>query len=778
MASSSPFTDFPNGLRDFNDYISPQNSLNAQLTGSVADIGRLVISAQMDFNLKEIICSLLAGRGLKLPNIQICISLNLKELLGGLVGQVQQLLFDALNKLDQAFDRFLDHLKLDEVLGRINSVLAEVTNIANMINFCSAPLNPIQIPNVLENAMESFLGAGRDIINAIGSIIPDQIGGCLIDGQFNANIWNGGIMKKIADNIDDLDSIADTLIADIDSVVTQIDDLIDRESRVTGTYDNGGSDLAESPRSTWDGVGALYNAQDEGIQGAVRNGSGIWAAYQQLGSYQVVDSDGRVYNNIFELFLEDDLMRILRRTPNPTPEIAEQQPVYNYCGEVIGFTKVVSQDDPDTSVGKVPDVIQDPGYNAGGLPTNPINEAIAAEAATGGGTVVNEVNNIYNLDGSVLFVADLDGLLNSGSVEGQLVYREDLGVTYVNNGGTSGTIADYNVIGGGSGTSLGSFLEEVNNGTGSGHLVRNGGNAFYRSIQGTSNQITVVNGSGVTGNPVISITNNPIIPGNSAMVVPKGNTAERATTIEGAIRYNTSLGTFEGYQSGSWQSFATGAGSVVNGANLGGGAYEVYKQNNGGVLEFRTFAVSGAISFTVGSDLITVGDLLTASNVGAGSQVFKQRNVNDFQFRTLTAGSGVTLTQNVDTIEISSSGSGTSYTGTTTTNSATAAEVLFSGLRRTPGSNKVWFFEITAVANRQSSSDATAIRLEGIIDNTGGAVTIVGTAGNKTIYNSTAATSNYDLLVDVVSGTQFRVRVQGDTGHTVDWTVRYEFIEA
>src|SRR6056297_359490 len=148
------FTDFPNGLGGAADYLSANNSTRAELTGSVADIGRLVVSAELDFNLKEIICSLLAGRGLKLPNIQICISLNLKELLGTIFGQVQQVLYDALASLDAAFDRFLDHLKLDEVLGRINNVLGEVTQIANMINFCSAPLDPIQIPNVLENAMD------------------------------------------------------------------------------------------------------------------------------------------------------------------------------------------------------------------------------------------------------------------------------------------------------------------------------------------------------------------------------------------------------------------------------------------------------------------------------------------------------------------------------------------------------------------------------------------------------------------------------------------------
>jgi len=395
------FTDFPNGLTDATQYLSSQNSLNAQLSGSAADIGRFVVSAELDSSLKEIICSLLAGRGLKLPNIQICISLNLKQLLGAGISSMQQTLYDALSSLDSAMDSFLDHTKLDSVLGRVNNVLAEVTNIANMINFCSSPVDPVQIPNVLENAMETFLGAGKSLIDRIGTIVPDEIGGCLIDGAFNTGVWQSGIMKSIADNYNNVingtasESFVNSIIVEAESIANDLNDLIDRENNVQTSYNNGGSDLAEQPRSTNTGIGVLFNANDEGISGAVAGGSSLWASYQQLGSYQVEDNDGNVYNNIFELFVDDDLMRILRRTPDPTPEVSERQPVYNYCGEVIGFTKVVSQEDQNTSVGSVPENIDQPGYNAGGLPTNPTTTAQAeAEAAETGQPVTVEITNV------------------------------------------------------------------------------------------------------------------------------------------------------------------------------------------------------------------------------------------------------------------------------------------------------------------------------------------------------------------------------------------------
>jgi hypothetical protein len=84
------------------------------------------------------------------------------------------------------------------------------------------------------------------------------------------------------------------------------------------------------------------------------------------------------------------------------------------------------------------------------------------------------------------------------------------------------------------------------------------------TILGTSNQIDVANGNGV-GNPTISITSNPVLPGQAGVVVPAGNTAARAAVpSNGTIRYNTDNANFEFYQNGAWSVFGTGAGSVTS----------------------------------------------------------------------------------------------------------------------------------------------------------------------------------------------------------------------
>ena len=768
------FTDFPNGISDASTYLSAQSSVNAQLTGSTADISRFIVSAELDSTLKEIICSLLAGRGLKLPNTQICVSLNLQELLA--LPNLQAELFTALTSLADALNSFLDHTKIESVLGRINNILAEVSNIANMINFCSSPVDPIAIPNILETSMQSFLGVGVDLIAQIGSMDPGQIGGCLIDGQFNCAAFNGGILGSICDNIADVTAgtadvnFVNSIVAESAIIVTAITDLINSETGVSGNYDQGGSDLAEDTREVNEGIGALHNAADAGIQGNTRIASQLKALYDNLGSYQVVGSDGTVYNNIFETFVDPDLLRVLRRASDPSPEIAERQPVYNYCGEIVGYTKAITQSTQETSVGTVPAVITQPGFNAGGLITDPISEAEGEVDATG--AVTNVITNVTNVTGGtgVLFADSEAAQLALNTTLGDIVFRTDTDITYVDNGGTADTIADYNVIGIGE---LGPFLENVDNSTGDGFLVRTTDAPSYRSIVGTSNQITVANGTGATGNPTVAITANPIIPGTNSLRLPIGTTGQRIDG-SGNIRFNTTTSLFEGYNGSSWDFFTTGTGTVTDGANVGGGGYEVYKQNNNNTLEFRTLAVSGAITMNTATAVITVGEAITGSSLGGDTAVFSSRVTNDLQFRGITAGDNILLVQNANDIVITADLS--DYNGTTATTTAALIEVLFNGTRPTPASGKAWFFEVVATAKRTNGVGVTAIKIEGVIDNTAGTVTIAGTTGNKTIFNSTAGTTNYDLTLDILVN-EFRVQVNGDTGHNVNWSVRYKFQE-
>jgi len=99
-----------------------------------------------------------------------------------------------------------------------------------------------------------------------------------------------------------------------------------------------------------------------------------------------------------------------------------------------------------------------------------------------------------------------------------------------------------------------------------------GGAITSATITGTASQIGVANGTGVSGNPTISLATDPVIPGTGGVVVPAGTTGQRGTSTLGNFRFNSTTGLFEGYN-GAWTAFASGSGvtSVATGTGLTGG---------------------------------------------------------------------------------------------------------------------------------------------------------------------------------------------------------------
>ena len=94
------------------------------------------------------------------------------------------------------------------------------------------------------------------------------------------------------------------------------------------------------------------------------------------------------------------------------------------------------------------------------------------------------------------------------------------------------------------------------------------------TITGTANQISVANGTGVSGNPTISLADNPVLPGIASATLPIGATSDRpASPVNGMLRYNSTIALFEGYINGAWTSLASGSGvtSIATGTGLTGG---------------------------------------------------------------------------------------------------------------------------------------------------------------------------------------------------------------
>jgi hypothetical protein len=68
-----------------------------------------------------------------------------------------------------------------------------------------------------------------------------------------------------------------------------------------------------------------------------------------------------------------------------------------------------------------------------------------------------------------------------------------------------------------------------------------------------SSTINVTPGAGTI---TLSLSSDPILPGNSYVTVPVGTTAQRpGTPMQGMIRYNTTIGSFERYERVNWLSY-------------------------------------------------------------------------------------------------------------------------------------------------------------------------------------------------------------------------------
>jgi hypothetical protein len=769
-------TDFPNGVASVNEYLDTRHHIKTDIQGQLGENAKVVVKSEYDYTMREIICNLLAGRGLKLPNIQVCLSVNLKAILN--TEGVQQELLDALNELDEKFDEFMDHTNIEQVLGRINKALAEVTQIANMINFCATPVDPIAIPNVLEQTMDSFLGAGKSLINEIGNMVPDQIGGCLnFDGQeFNLNLFNGGLLGDLSADWLRVktgqltQNELNAFNARINKIKDDLSSLMDRENSVIGTENLGGSQFANDTdvAEVNPNMGVLHNASAAGIQGNTRVASLIKALYDKFAGYPVVDADGNVYNNIFELILEPGLLDLLRKDIDPSPDISNTQPVYNYCGEIVGYTTNVSQTSPSTSSGDIPVTPNSPGYNAGGFNTTSSGGGIS------GGTTV--INNTTVTGGTIHIVGSEAAQLNLNINENDIVVRTDQDISYVKNSNNTGTMADFTQMA----IPFDLFVRNLDQESGNGIVVKDGVFSKTRKIVPLNGQLSINNDNGTTGDIEIGLAENPVIPGTKAVQIPSGTTAQRPNTTPGELRYNTTVNAYEAYYGGSnagWRTFATGSSSVNNASNIGPGT-GLFVQNNNGNLEFKTLAQSGAITLTTTNDLITIGDNLSLGSVGTGESVIKQRNVNTLEFKSIKVSNNLSISTTTDEIRISGDEDIKKTSLSTVGNTLT--EVLFDSARIVTPPDSSFFITVTAIGRQTNwtnlsyqNTPVMTIKKEGVVDNTNGTVTIVSNESNTVVYNNNA-NSNWELLLGVAP--MFKIFVRGSSGADINWTVKAEMI--
>lgn len=164
--------------------------------------------------------------------------------------------------------------------------------------------------------------------------------------------------------------------------------------------------------------------------------------------------------------------------------------------------------------------------------------------------------------------------------------------------GAGMTIANGNGVAGNPVIGLNTNLQNLSSLTGTGLVIINGSTFTQTTITGTANQINVANGNASGGAPTISLASNPVIPGTASMLLPSGTTAQRDSGVNGEIRFNTTTGLFEGYSNNGWYAFATGATAA-------------------GVTSFQT-SLSGLTPSTSTTGAVTLAGVLGLSSGGTG----------------------------------------------------------------------------------------------------------------------------------------------------------------
>jgi hypothetical protein len=122
-------------------------------------------------------------------------------------------------------------------------------------------------------------------------------------------------------------------------------------------------------------------------------------------------------------------------------------------------------------------------------------------------------------------------------------------------------ITDGNGIAGNPTIALAGQVLSLANLSGNGLVtVNSSGQINATTINGTANQITLTNGNAVSGSPTVSLADNAVLPGTSAMTIPIGTSAQQPSGANGQFRFNSTTQTFDGYSAGTWRQFALTGG--------------------------------------------------------------------------------------------------------------------------------------------------------------------------------------------------------------------------
>ena len=297
------------------------------------------------------------------------------------------------------------------------------------------------------------------------------------------------------------------------------------------------------------------------------------------------------------------------------------------------------------------------------------------------------------------------------------------------------------------------------------------------TLTGTANQIGITNPTGV-GNPVFSIANDPVMPGNGAMTIPIGTTGQQpVASTAGMIRYDSTAGAFYGYSGSAWRQFSLSGGvtQVNTGTGLTGGPITgvgtisldntaVTAGSYGSTTQVGTFTVNAQGQLTAAANVsisasaigavttingtpneITASGTSTVTLSLPAALTFTGKTVTGgtFNMTAATVGSDTVTTNTATQTLTNKSMSGSSNTFTNIPNSALTNSSLTVGSTSIAlGATSLTLAGLTSVTVTQDPVSALQLTTKQYVDAIAQGLDPKGSAVNATTANLTATYSN------------------------------------
>ena len=294
---------------------------------------KVTFPSNLPRNEKDLICMLLAGRLKDLwKGKLVCAQLAIDDLIRDATGvSGLDTLRSSLVDLKSAVNAFKTASGYDKILGGINTALGQVSNVFSLGGLCPSPVTAPKIPDVLGALNQNLFGQANNILNALVQASNPKV--CFGGGPAGFGLdWNqvtGSLkllkstVKQFKENPANYQQVMAGFTANIQS----------QRRRLNAEITRLGKNLTDPL----------------GINEKKNTIAAIQRAKQVSDNFPVKDKRGVLYPNPVVMMVPAEVDSVLSRTDPiySNPVKYQVVPVYNYCGDLVGYEKKIISGDPN-----------------------------------------------------------------------------------------------------------------------------------------------------------------------------------------------------------------------------------------------------------------------------------------------------------------------------------------------------------------------------------------------------------------------------------------------